>query len=78
MEDVTRRILLFLCTLPLFAADRHVFTSFRKNGETGVFLAASVDGRTWTPLKDNQPWVKPEHPGMLMRDPWLGQGPDGA
>jgi hypothetical protein len=67
-----------LVALPLLAADSYLFTSFRKNGETGVFFAISDDGRTFTPLNGNQPWVKPEHPGMLMRDPFLTQGPDGT
>ena len=60
------------------AADRYLFTSFRSNGETGVFFALSSDGRKWTPLNGNKPWLKPEQPGMLMRDPWLAKGPDGV
>ena len=60
-----------------FAADQYLFTSFRSNGETGVFFALSSDGRKFTPLNNNQPWIKPQLPGMLMRDPWLGRGPDG-
>lgn len=72
-----RRALVFLLALPLFAQDSYVFTSFRGNGETGVFLAISGDGKAWEPLNGNQPWLKPEIPGMLMRDPWLGRGPDG-
>jgi hypothetical protein len=66
-----------LFTISLWADDRYLFTSFRRNGETGVFFATSADGRAWTPLNNNQPWIKPEIPGMLMRDPWLGQGSDG-
>jgi hypothetical protein len=73
-----RLILALLVAAPLFSGDWFLFTSFRKNGETGVFFALSSDGRRWTPLNDNQPWVKPGEPGMLMRDPWLGQGPDGT
>ncbi len=67
---------LLLAALPL-GAESWLFTSFRSNGETGVFLALSNDGKTWTPLNGDKPWLKPEHPGQLMRDPWLGQGPDG-
>jgi hypothetical protein len=63
---------------PLFGADWALFTSFRRNGETGVFFALSQDGRSWKPLANNQAWLKPEHDGMLMRDPWLGKGPDGV
>ncbi len=72
------RLLLLLFVVQLCTArDWYLFTSFRRNGETGVYLALSEDGRRWTPLANNQPWIKPEHPGMLMRDPYLGQGPDG-
>lgn len=70
--------LICLFGLALNASDWYLFTSFRSNGETGVFLALSPDGRTWTPLNNNQPWLKPEVPGMLMRDPWLKEGPDGV
>jgi len=73
-----RVVLILLTALPLFAADSYLFTSFRHNGETGVYLALSNDGRDWQPLNGNQPWVKPQKPGELMRDPWLGQGPDGT
>jgi hypothetical protein len=69
-------LLLALLALPLLAADAYLFTSFRKNGETGVFFALSRDGRQWTPLNNNQPWLQPQRDGMLMRDPFLIQGPD--
>jgi hypothetical protein len=68
---------LLLLALPLTAKDRFLFTSFRGNGESGMYLAISSDGKHWTTLNADQPWLKPEHKGMLMRDPWLGQGPDG-
>jgi hypothetical protein len=67
--------LLLALLLPACHAD-YLFTSFRSNGETGVFLALSTDGMTWTPINNNQPWIKPQHPGMLMRDPFLVLGPD--
>jgi hypothetical protein len=75
---VKRLAVLLLLALPVLASDWFLFTSFRKNGETGVFFALSPDGRKWTPLNGNQPWITPQHEGMLMRDPWLGQGPDGV
>jgi hypothetical protein len=74
---VKAAVLLLLANLA-FAGDWFLFTSFRKNGETGVFLAVSENGRKWTPLRNNQPWIKPEHPGMLMRDPFLTRGKDGT
>ena len=55
-------VLLLLAHLE-FAGVRLLFTSFHKNGETGVFFALSEDGRKWTPLKNNEPWIKPEHMG---------------
>ncbi|MCU1233732.1 MAG: glycosyl hydrolase [Candidatus Solibacter sp.] len=73
-----RRLLLALMLAAPLLADSYLFTSFRRNGETGVFFALSKDGRQWTPLNGNQPWLKPDESGMLMRDPWLGQGPDGT
>jgi hypothetical protein len=60
------------------AGDWFLFTSFRKNGETGVYFALSEDGRRWSPLNNNQPWIAPQHAGMLMRDPFLARGPDGT
>jgi hypothetical protein len=75
---VIRVLLALLVAAPLFGADWYLFTSFRRNGETGVFGALSTDGRKWTALNGDQAWIRPEHAGMLMRDPWLGQGPDGT
>jgi hypothetical protein len=72
------RFALCLFPLALQAADPYLFTSFRSNGETGVFAAISNDGRSWKPINGDRPWIKPEHDGMLMRDPSLGQGPDGV
>lgn len=73
-----RLLLALVCAPVVFAADWYLFTSFRKNGETGTYLALSQDGREWTPLNNNQPWIKPGQPGMLMRDPFLAQGKDGT
>lgn len=71
-----RALAVLLLALPAMPADWWLFTSFRKNGETGVYLTLSSDGRRWTPLNGNQPWIKPRHAGMLMRDPYLVEGPD--
>lgn len=72
-------IALFLAgiAVPILAGDGYLFTSFRKNGQTGVFFATSEDGKTWTALRGDRPWIEPQHPGMLMRDPFLAKGPDG-
>jgi hypothetical protein len=58
-------------------AQPFLFTSFRGNGETGVYFALSEDGYRWTPVRRDQPVVPPRIPGMLMRDPFLVLGPDG-
>lgn len=55
-----------------------LFTSFRGNGEDGLHLAASEDGYTWTPLRNDKPLLRPEVGGGLMRDPQILQGPDGT
>ena len=68
---------LILLSAATLAADAFLFTSFRRNGETGVFFALSSDGRKWEPLGSGA-WVKPETQGMLMRDPHLSKGPDGV
>ena len=60
------------------AADSYLFTSFRRNGETGIYFASSTDGRKWETLNRNKPVLVPEQPGMLMRDPFLTRGPDGT
>lgn len=70
------RAILFLLPLSTFAADPYLFAFFRGNGETGVYFAASQDARHWSPLNNDQPVLRPEHPGMLMRDPFLTRGPD--
>ena len=70
-------LLLLAAVLPVCAADWYLFSSFRSNGETGVFAALSHDGMKWTPIRSNQPWIPPEHKGMLMRDPFLARGKDG-
>ncbi|MCS7044481.1 MAG: glycoside hydrolase family 43 protein [Bryobacteraceae bacterium] len=69
--------ILFAFLSAAFAADPLLFTSFRGNGETGVYLALSEDGRHWTPVRNGQPVLRPEISGMLMRDPFLARGPDG-
>jgi hypothetical protein len=70
------RCLALLLTLPLFAADQYLFTSFRGNGETGVYAALSPDGQQWKAME--RPILKPEKAGELMRDPFVVQGPDGT
>lgn len=58
------------------AAQPWLFTSFRGNGESGVFFALSEDGYRWTPCNNGEPVLRPQFPGMLIRDPFLVRGPD--
>jgi len=67
----------FLLPALAMGAEHYLFSSFRGNGESGVYFAHSTDGYQWAPLNGDQPVVKPQHVGMLMRDPHLAKGPDG-
>lgn len=53
-----------------------LFAYFRNPGTQGIYLAISSDGYHFTPLNHDQPWVKPQLPGGIMRDVYLTQGPD--
>lgn len=64
--------------LLLLFADAYLFTSFRGNGETGMYYALSGDGHQWEPVNGDKPVLPCEHEGELMRDPHLTQGPDGT
>ena len=65
-------------SLPLRAeGGGYLFSSFRGNGEDGLYLAYSRDGVTWAALKSDQPFLQPMIGGKLMRDPCIIQGPDG-
>ena len=64
-----------LCLILLYATQTfaqkksyYLFTSFRDNGQDGLHLALSEDGHIWRPLKNDQPFLKPQinHPDNLM------------
>ncbi|MFL6452171.1 MAG: hypothetical protein ACJ746_31570 [Bryobacteraceae bacterium] len=57
IAGVFRVALLLLAALPIAAKDWYLFTSFRGNGETGLYLALSEDGAHWTALNDDKPWL---------------------
>jgi hypothetical protein len=75
---MTRLLALPLLAAGLDGADPLLFTSFRGNGEDGVYFALSDDGLKWKPLNGNKPWLPPGPRGMLMRDPCIASGPDGT
>lgn len=54
----------------------YLFSSFRGNGEDGLYLAYSHDGLKWTALKGDKPFLTPKVGGKLMRDPCIITGPD--
>ena len=83
MEKRTIRLLLAVTmligmTISAVAKDVYLFSYFR--GErSGLHLAYSYDGKTWTALNDNQPLMAPMvGKDRLMRDPSIVQGPDGT
>jgi beta-xylosidase len=57
---------------------RFLFCYFRGNGEDGLHLACSADGRTWTALNEDKPFLRSQVGSKLMRDPCILQGPDGT
>jgi hypothetical protein len=59
------------------AGGAYVFAYFKEPGTQGIYLALSRDGYTFTPLNDGQPWLKPEHPGEIMRDVYITHAPGG-
>ena len=78
----TKRIILVVTTLvltvSLAARDVYLFSYFR--GErSGLHMAYSYDGLTWTALNNNEPFLAPTvGKDKLMRDPSITQGPDGT
>jgi hypothetical protein len=57
----------------------YLFSYFKGNGETGLHLAWSADGYTWSELNNGKPTLAPQvGNSKLMRDPCIIQGPDGT
>jgi beta-xylosidase len=76
---VKKFCLLALAGLGAMGADTLLFSFFRGNGETGLYLAESRDGLTWTALHGDKPLVTPVvGESKLMRDPSIVRGPDGT
>lgn len=67
----------FLFPLLASAAEPIVFAYFKEPANMGVFFATSADGYRWQPQNGGRPWLPPQFPGELMRDPFLTRGPDG-
>lgn len=76
-----KKTLLALLVLALAGASAQaqkdwLFAYFREPGTQGIYLALSHDGRHFTPLNGDQPWVKPAQQGEVMRDVFVTRGPD--
>lgn len=55
-----------------------LFSFFRGNGETGLYLAWSEDGLRWEEVVPNHVWLAPKvGESVLMRDPAVITGADG-
>jgi beta-xylosidase len=59
-------------------APSYVFSYFIGNGEDGLHLLSSRDGRLWTPLNGGRSFLPPTVGSRLMRDPSISRGPDGT
>lgn len=70
-------VLLITSTISGTAKDIYLFSYFTGKSETGLHLAYSLDGLTWTPLNDGKSYLLPAvGKDKLMRDPSIVQAPD--
>lgn len=70
-------VLLITSTVSGTAKDVYLFSYFTGKSETGLHLAYSLDGLTWTPLNDGKSYLIPAvGKDKLMRDPSIVQAPD--
>lgn len=70
-------VLLVTTTISSTAKDVYLFSYFTGKLETGLHLAYSYDGLTWTPLNDGKSYLLPTvGKDKLMRDPSIVQAPD--
>jgi hypothetical protein len=68
-----------LLQVPAIGETRHyLFSYFTGNGESGLHLAHSTDGLTWSAVNEGRPFLAPEVGSRLMRDPSIVRGPDGT
>ena len=59
-------------------APSYLFSYFINNGEDGLHLLSSRDGRQWAPLNGGRSFLYPAVGSRLMRDPSISRGPDGT
>jgi len=81
MRKILLLSLFLLSTITELNAQRkqaYLFAYFKNNGEDGLHLAYSNDAYTWTALKNDQSFLKPNvSKDKLMRDPCIIKGADG-
>jgi len=81
IKNITLFILSFLLVASgqLYAQEQiFMFSYFKGNGEDGLHLAYSRDGKKWKALNQDQSVLQPQvGEDKLMRDPCIIQGPDG-
>jgi hypothetical protein len=70
--------LLFLNTSQILAQDVYLFSYFKGNGEDGLHLAYSYNGRQWFSVGNDTSYLKPTVGGKLMRDPSVYVASDGT
>lgn len=70
-------VFLITSILSCTAKDVYLFSYFTGKSETGLHLAYSYDGLTWTPLNEGKSYLLPAvGKDKLMRDPSIVQAPD--
>jgi hypothetical protein len=70
--------ILFITNVFVFSQDVYLFSYFKGNGEDGLHLAYSYNGRQWFTLRNDSSFLKPAIGGKLMRDPSVLLASDGT
>ena len=82
MKKVKINFIIYLLSVIADGQDRDsvfMFSYFKNNGKDGLHLAYSKDGYHWTPLKNDESFLKPVlSKDSLMRDPCIVRGADGS
>jgi hypothetical protein len=63
---------------PLLSQDVFLFSYFKGNGEDGLHLAYSYNGRTWTAFRNDSSFFRGTVGDSLMRDPSIYRAHDGT
>ena len=71
-------IIFYSFNVNIFSRDVYLFSYFKNNGEDGLHLAYSYNGRQWYPLNNDSSFLIPQVGSKLMRDPSLFLAKDGT